>query len=187
MKGAKVTRRKTLCKLKDLLNIAQNDLVLFISVSVNLFFFNWLWRDLYFTQSSISSVQLREVLKSLRNQEMSKKHEKNVKVPARRIQLRLQRTPQKQSIESRKRQVLERVQQVLSKQQQVSSLQDSVAVLLTSKILVPGIHLFLFTTIFVYEGSYKKKQIISFWWVWIFYYPVLYLFNCQLFLSLFFK
>ena len=38
MKGAKVTRRKTLCKLKDLLNIAQNDLVLFISVSVNLFF-----------------------------------------------------------------------------------------------------------------------------------------------------
>ena len=94
---------------------------------------------------------------------MSKKHKKNVKVPARRIQLRLQRTPQKQSIESRKRQVLERVQQVLSKQQQVSSLQDSVAVLLTSKILVPGIHLFLFTTMFVYEGLYKKKQIISFW------------------------
>lgn len=151
------------------------------------FFFNWLWRDLYFTQSSISSVQLREVLKSLRNQEMSKKHEKNVKVPARRIQLRLQRTPQKQSIECRKRQVLQRVQQVLSKQQQVSSLQDSVAVLLTYKILVPGIHLFLFTTIFVYEGLYKKKQIISFWWVWIFYYPVLYLFNCHWFLNLFFK
>ena len=52
---------------------------------------------------------------------------------------------------------------MLSKQQQVSSLQDSVAVLLTSKILVPGIHLFLFTTIFVYESLYKKKQIISFW------------------------
>lgn len=49
MKGAKVTRRKTLCKLKDLLNIAQNDLVLFISVSVNLFFLLTMTRFMLYT------------------------------------------------------------------------------------------------------------------------------------------